>query len=263
MHQKPVVFITGGAGGIGAACAERLQSTFHVAIGDHDGFVAQTAAQLVGGSGFECDVTSVASVANCVERIEADHGPIAALVTLAGVIQERHFAPEAFEQADWDKVMNVNCRGTWICCREVGARMARRGSGSIVTVSSIAGHRSWPTHAYGPSKAAVMSMTQNLAVEWGRSGVRVNSISPGFTKTRRVEELEISRGQSNDMLIRQTALGRWIRPEEVASATAFLLSEEASGITGIDLPVDAGWLSAVNWTGVGAGVVPEARAISA
>jgi NAD(P)-dependent dehydrogenase (short-subunit alcohol dehydrogenase family) len=257
--QKPVVFITGGGGGIGRACAVKLAKHSHVAIGEYHADTARETADSVGGTSFQCDVSSEASVADCVERIETEIGPISALVTLAGVIQERHFAPEDFAQQDWDRVMDINAKGTWICCRLVGSRMARRGQGAIVTVSSIAGHRSWPTHAYGPSKAAVISMTQNLAAEWGRSGVRVNSVSPGFTKTRRIEELEKSRGSNNDMLIQQTALGRWIRPEEVADAVAFLLSDEASAITGIDLAVDAGWLSAVNWSGVGSGRVPAPR----
>lgn len=263
MLDKPIAFITGGGGGIGRACAQKLTEKYHIVIGEYDPDVAREAAARVGGTGFGCDVTSEASVANCVERIESELGTISALVTLAGVIQERHFSPEDFAQQDWDRVMSVNVKGTWICCRLVGAQMARRGHGSIVTVSSIAGHRSWPTHAYGPSKAAVMNMTQNLATEWGRSGVRVNSISPGFTKTERVEQLELSRGTDNEMLIRQTALGRWIRPEEIAGPIAFLLSDDASAITGIDLAVDAGWLSAVNWSGVGSGTIPAARAVLA
>ena len=261
MTEKPIAFITGGGGGIGRACAQKLAHQYQVAIGEYDLDAAREAADEVGGAAFQCDVASESSVASCVERIEAELGPISALVTLAGVIQERHFSPEDFVQREWDRVMDINAKGTWICCRLVGSRMAQRGKGGIVTVSSIAGHGSWSTHAYGPSKAAVMNMTENLAAEWGRSGVRVNSVSPGFTKTRRMEELEVSRESDNSKLIRQTALGRWIRPAEVASAIAFLLSDEASAITGIDLAVDAGWLSAVRWSGFGSGEVPPSRAI--
>ena len=259
MIEKPIAFITGGGGGIGRACAEKLALQYHVVIGDYDLNAALDAATEVGGTAFQCDVSSEASVTSCVEQIEAGLGPILALVTLAGVIQERHFSPEDFVQREWDRVMDVNAKGTWICCRLVGSRMARRGKGGIVTVSSIAGHGSWSTHAYGPSKAAVMNITENLAAEWGRSGVRVNSVSPGFTKTKRMEDLESSRGKDNSMLIRQTALGRWIRPDEVACAIAFLLSDDASAITGVDHAVDAGWMSAVRWSGVGAGGVPASR----
>jgi NAD(P)-dependent dehydrogenase (short-subunit alcohol dehydrogenase family) len=262
MIQKPVVFITGGGGGLGRSCAERLAKAYHVVIGDYKEDAASEVAASVAGTGVQCDVSSEASVAACVTQIEGDIGPISALVTLAGVIQERHFPPEDFAQQDWDKVLDINARGTWICCRLIGGRMAARGQGTIVTVSSVAGHRSWPTHAYGPSKAAVMSMTRNLAAEWGRSGVRVNSVSPGFTRTHRMETLEKSRSVSNNLAIEQSALGRWIRPEEIAAAIAFLLSDDASAITGIDLPVDAGWLCGVNWAGVGSGRIPAPRGSS-
>src|SRR6202012_5604655 len=102
-------------------------------------------------------------------------------VMCAGIIQERAFGPEEFDQDHWDQVQAVNTRGTWLVCRFLGAQMAKRGSGSMGTISSLAGHRAWPTHSYAASKAAVLSLTRGLAVEWGRSGVRVNSISPGFT----------------------------------------------------------------------------------
>lgn len=259
MSQRPVVLITGGGGGIGRACAARLALTHNVVIADVNVDAMVEIADGLVAIGVACDVSSEESVAACQARVEADIGPISALVTLAGIIQERHFPPESFAQFDWDRVLDINAKGTWICCRLIGGRMAARGRGSIVTVSSVAGHRSWPTHAYGPSKAAVMSITRNLAAEWGRSGVRVNSVSPGFTRTRRMDELERTRGVANNRSIDQTALGRWIRPEEIAAAIAFLISDDASAITGVDLPVDAGWLCGVNWSGVGSGKVPSPR----
>jgi NAD(P)-dependent dehydrogenase (short-subunit alcohol dehydrogenase family) len=125
--------------------------------------------------------------------------------------------------------------------------MARRGRGSIVNIASLAGHRAFPTHSYSASKAAVLSLTRGLAVEWGRSGVRVNSISPGFTLTPRLKDIIKLRDWDIDAIAAQTALGRWIEPAEIADAAAFLISEQARAITGIDLPVDAGWLCAINW----------------
>jgi NAD(P)-dependent dehydrogenase (short-subunit alcohol dehydrogenase family) len=260
MMRKSVAFITGGGGGLGRACADRLAKTHHVVVADAKLSAALAVAEVVQGSAVQCDVSSESSVADCLAQVETDVGPISALVTLAGVIQERHFRPEEFAQQDWDQVLDINAKGTWICCRLIGGRMAARGSGAIVTVASVAGHRSWPTHAYGPSKAAVISMTRNLAAEWGRSGVRVNCVSPGFTQTAKMQELEESRGIANHLAIDQSALGRWIRPEEIAAAIAFLVSEEASAITGVDLPVDAGWLCGVNWAGVGTGKLPGPRA---
>jgi NAD(P)-dependent dehydrogenase (short-subunit alcohol dehydrogenase family) len=247
MACKPVALITGGAGGIGRVCSARLAQEYDVVITDLDEQIAVKAALETASLGMACDVSSEESINNCVARIEEERGPIELLVTLAGIIQERHFAPEEFPQQAWDDVFAINNRGTWICCRIVGTRMVSRKRGSIVTISSVMGHRSWPAHAYGPAKAAVLSMTQNLAVAWGRSGVRVNSVSPGFTITQRVEELGKLRGKTNDSFALQTALGRWVLPEEVAEAIAFLASDRASAITGVDLPVDAGWLPAVNW----------------
>ena len=125
----------------------------------------------------------------CIARVEADMGGITALVTSAGIIQDRPFAPEAFDQDVWDRVMMINLRGTWLCCRAVGNRMAKRRRGSIVTIGSIAAYHSWPTHSYAASKSAVVALTQGLASEWGPSGVRVNAVSPGFTATRRLKEI--------------------------------------------------------------------------
>lgn len=247
MVDKRIAMITGGTGGIGRACAARLARDYTVVITDLDESVAKAVASETGGRGLACDVGSEDSILSCVDRIEDEYGPIDLLVTLAGIIQQRHFEPAAFPQQDWDDVFSINSRGTWICCRAVGAKMVPRGRGNIVTISSVMGHRSWPTHAYGPAKAAVLSMTKNLAVAWGRSGIRVNSVSPGFTITPRVEELGQARGKTNDGFAGQTALGRWVLPNEVAEAVAFLASDMASAITGVDLPVDAGWLPAVSW----------------
>jgi NAD(P)-dependent dehydrogenase (short-subunit alcohol dehydrogenase family) len=126
-------------------------------------------------------------------------------------------------------------------------RMAGRKRGSIVNIASIAGHRGWPTHSYASSKAAVLSLTRSLSVEWGRSGVRVNSVSPGFTLTPKLEELIKHRGWDDSAVADQTALGRWVRPGEISDAVEFLLADRASAITGADLPVDTGWLCGVNW----------------
>src|SRR5258706_11822391 len=101
MSQKPVVFITGGGGGLGRSCAERLAKTYHVVIGDFNADTAHEVAASVAGTGVQCDVSSEVSVAACLTQIERDIGPISSLVTLAGVIQERHFPPEDFAQKDW------------------------------------------------------------------------------------------------------------------------------------------------------------------
>lgn len=248
MIQKVVALVTGGGGGIGAACARKLSESSLVVVTDMNADTAKSVANEIGGAAsFVCDVSSPESVESIVQQIESDIGPIEKTLHTAGVIQDRAFSPEEFAQEDWDRVQTVNTRGTWIVCRAVGTRMARRRRGSIVNIASVAGHRGWPTHSYAASKAAVLSLTRGLAVEWGRSGVRVNSISPGFTLTPKLEELIESRNWDSSKTGNQTALGRWVKPEEIGDAAAYLLSDQASGITGIDLPVDTGWLAGVNW----------------
>ena len=129
--------------------------------------------------------------------------------------------------------------------------MARRGGGSIVNIASIAGSRSGPLHAYGPAKAAVISLTECLAAEWGRSGVRVNAVSPGFTLTPAVmKSFELGVLDKN-AIEQSTALGRLINVEEIAAAVGFLASPSGSAITGVNLPVDAGFLVATSWQAYG------------
>lgn len=247
MTNKPVVLVTGGAGGIGAACARKLAAAYTVVLTDSNLEEGRKIAKELGGAMYECDVSSESQVNDVVAKAESEVGPIAGMVMCAGIIQDRAFGPEEFEQDHWDRVQSVNTRGTWLVCRAVGSRMAKRHQGSIVNIGSVAGHRAWPTHSYAASKAAVLSLTRGLAVEWGRSGVRVNSISPGFTLTPRLKELIKLRNWDISTVEQQTALGRWVEPDEIADAAEFLLSSKASAITGVDLPVDTGWLCGVNW----------------
>jgi len=107
--------------------------------------------------------------------------------------------------------------------------------------------RSVPLHAYAPAKAAVIAMTECLAAEWGRSGVRVNAVSPGYTRTRRVQKQLEDGHRDEAALIANSALGRMVEPQEVADSVAFLLSDKSSAITGVNIPIDCGWLLAPSW----------------
>lgn len=255
MTHRPISIVTGGASGIGLACVHNL-----LARGDQvivldlpNTWNTETAPNALF---YECDVTDEAALRALAERIEQQHGPVCTLVNSAGIIQPK-LPPERLDMSLWDKVIAVDQRGTYLCCALFGARMAAHGSGAIVNIASITGSRSVPLHAYAPAKAAVISITQCLAVEWGRSGVRVNSVSPGYTLTPALQAA-IDRGDRNvDELANPTALGRLIDPKEVADAVAFLTSPQATAITGIDLPVDAGWLVGAPWQTYGG--VPSAR----
>lgn len=242
-----IVVVTGGASGIGAACCRELaRRGWTVVVADLDEAGAVSVAKEVGGSAYRVDVGDEASVESLAQRVDAEVGPATALVNSAGVIQVP-LPPEELPLKAWDDVIRVDQRGTYLASIAFGARMARLGGGAIVNIASIAGMRSMPLHAYTPAKAAVISMTECLAAEWGRSGVRVNAVSPGYTRTPALQAA-IDRGQRDVTALREnSALGRLVEPEEIASAVAFLVSEESAAITGINLPVDAGWLVATSW----------------
>jgi NAD(P)-dependent dehydrogenase (short-subunit alcohol dehydrogenase family) len=167
-------------------------------------------------------------------------------VNSAGVIQVP-VPPERLSMDTWDEVVRVDQRGTYVASVVFGVRMAARRRGSIINIASIAGMRSMPLHTYAPAKAAVISMTECLAAEWGPSQVRVNAVSPGYTRTPALQDA-IDKGQRDvSRLESNSALGRMVEPADIARATAFLASDDAAAITGVNLPVDCGWLVAGSW----------------
>ncbi len=250
--------VTGGASGIGESCATLLsEQGFRIVIADRDAERASAVASAMGATAYSVDVSDAASIERFAKRVDEECGPVAVLVTSAGITQ-KPISPEELPIEDWDRVLSVDFRGTYLCCRTFGAGMARRSGGSIVTIASVAGSRSMPLHAYAPAKAAVISMTKCLAAEWGRSGVRVNSVSPGYTLTPLVRDLFSSGQRDPTALVANSAFGRLVEPREVAEAVAFLASDRASAITGVDLPVDAGWLVTPSWSTYG-GLRPDRR----
>jgi NAD(P)-dependent dehydrogenase (short-subunit alcohol dehydrogenase family) len=193
------------------------------------------------------DIAVAADVERAASDIEAARGPVAALVVAAAMFQDV-LPPAQLPMDVWERTMQVNLTGTYLANRAFGTRMAAAGGGSIVNIASIAAIASMPVHAYGTSKAAVVALTRNLASEWGRAGVRVNAVSPGSTLVPR--RYAADPGEF-------TALGRMVRPNEVAEAIEFLASNRASAITGVNLVVDAGWDVASTWAQYG-GVPPAA-----
>lgn len=250
--------VTGGASGIGLACVQHLLARGDVVVAvDLPG---KWNDDLAPGAIFHaCDIADEAQVQRIVKEVEEKHGPVSVLVNSAGVLQQK-LPPEKLDMSVWDRVIEVDQRGTYLCAREFGARMAARGNGSIVNIASITGSRSVPLHAYAPAKAAVISITQCLAAEWGRSGVRVNSVSPGYTLTPALQDA-IDRGDRCEReLSEAAALGRLVQPSEVASVVGFLTSSAASAVTGIDVPVDAGWMVGTSWQTYGGLPGPRASA---
>ena len=168
-------------------------------------------------------------------------------------------ASNAFAWRDWDREVNIDLRGTFLVDRAVGVRMAERGHGSIVNIASVAGMTSGPIHAYTAAKAGVIQLTLTLAAEWGRSGVRVNAVSPGFTRTVALQAGIDSGAMNEERLSRNAAMGRLVEPIEVAQAIAWLLGPASSAVTGINLPVDAGFFAGATWDAYGGLRGPKAK----
>lgn len=246
-----VIAVTGGASGIGAACVQLLSERgATVAVMDINVALAEKTAELTGGTAFQLDVTSQDSIAAAIATVESQLGPIDGAVTSAGIVQPP-LPPEELPIELYDRVYAINQRGTYLCLCEFARRMLPRRAGSLVTISSVTARRSVPLHAYAPAKAAVSNMTASLAGEWGRAGLRVNSIEPGYTRTPALQD-QIDQGLRDTALLNENStLGRMIEPVEVAKAAAFLLSDEASAVTGISMAVDAGFYCAGSWAPYG------------
>jgi NAD(P)-dependent dehydrogenase (short-subunit alcohol dehydrogenase family) len=249
--------VTGGASGIGLATAARLKDDgAQVVIIDLNETALTHAAAMVGAIPLAVDVTDEAIFTRAVEQTEAEHGPIAVLVTAAGVLDPPR-PPERITEQAWERTFAANVAGTRISCKVVGAKMAARHHGSIVTVASIAGLHPGPLVIYGPAKAAVIGLTKALAGAWGRRGVRVNAVAPGYVRTPALER-GIAVGFIDERrLSASTALGRLSTADEVAAAIAFLASDAAAAVTGVVLPVDAGSLLAGGWASHGGFGEPE------
>lgn len=246
-----VAVVTGGASGIGEACARVLaEAGARVVVADRNEAAAQAVAAAIGGIALAVDVGEEESVAALVAAVQAQCGVVHVLVNSAGVLQ-RTLPPEELTLKEWDFVARIDLRGTYLCCALFGAGMARRGGGVIVNIASVAGMGSGPLHSYGPAKAGVINLTECLAAEWGPKGVRVNAVSPGFTHTPALEKGIATRTLATGAMTANAALGRLIEPREVAGAVAFLASDLASAITGVNLPVDAGYRVATPWASYG------------
>lgn len=246
-----LALVTGGASGIGLACARLLaKAGARVIIADRNLAAAEQAASELGGDAVQVDVGEEDSVNQVASDIHARSGALDILINSAGVLQ-RTLPPDQLTMKEWDFVSRIDLRGTYLCCAAFGSAMARKQSGAIVNVASVAGMRSGPLHAYGPAKAGVISLTQGLASEWGPSQVRVNCISPGFTQTPALDKGFSTQTLTPADLVESSALGRLVLADEIAGAALFLCSPLAAAVTGVNLPVDAGYLVATSWGAYG------------
>ena len=245
MFDGRVAVDTGAAGGIGGAVAQMLAARgAKVVIGliRNPGGLTDSASVL-GHSGLVVNVTDRKAMQQAVENIESEYGGIDILVTAAGILQPPPERIETVSERQFDKIIDINLKGTWNAVTMVGEGMVQRGFGSIITIASITAFMPGPLVPYGPTKAAIIEMTKSFAGAWGSSGVRVNCVAPGFTQTPPLAR-GVALGVLNlESLVASTALGRLPTEIEVAEAVCFLASDAAAAITGATLPVDCGTLT--------------------
>lgn len=244
---KRIAVISGGGGGIGRACCQRFADEgWTVVVADIDIDSARETERLCGGVARRLDLASPDDIRAFAESLAADFGHVDALVNSAAWFHQAKPAEE-ITYDDWNRTFDICVRGPYFLSVLVATAMARRGRGSVVNLASTAGVRSAPLHAYAPAKAALINMTECLAAEFGRSGVRFNAVTPSLTETPALLD-SLARGERFVPDVEQhTALGRFVSPAEVAEAVFFLASEESSAITGVNLPVDAGSLQTASW----------------
>lgn len=239
--ENKIAIITGGLSGIGAAIAERLATEGAKVIAAD---IATKASALDPASRIaplRVDVSDPASAAALAETVRAAHGRIDFLVQSAGIAQDVPLFDTTPEQ--FDRIMAINLRGSFLIAQAVARVMVAQGGGSIVNIASVSGMRGNVGRvAYGASKGGVIVMSQVMAAELAASGVRVNVIAPGPIETPLA-------AQVHDETIREVwnslvPMRRYGTPEEIAGAAAFLCSEDAGYITGHVLAVDGGFIAA-------------------
>jgi NAD(P)-dependent dehydrogenase (short-subunit alcohol dehydrogenase family) len=245
--------VTGGASGIGLAVATVIaQRGGNLVLLDLDATRLGEARERLAAFNVQvrveqADVTRTEQL-EALARTLAEAGVhVRHLVTAAGILQPMREI-EDLDRRDHDRVWDVNYHGTYHCCRIWGEAMRKAGGGSIVTVSSITAERATPLLAYGPAKAALQALTASLSVSYAADGVRINAVAPGFTLTEALDA-KFSAGQRDpSAILSHIPMKRFAQPAEIGQAVAFLLSSEASAITGVSLPVDCGWLAGGAWS---------------
>jgi NAD(P)-dependent dehydrogenase (short-subunit alcohol dehydrogenase family) len=242
-----VALVTGAGSGIGQRIALGLaQSGADVACLDRrtDGGLADTAAMIAAAGRkalvLTADVTKKADMAAAVASCEADLGPLWIAVNAAGIANAN--PAEEMEEDQYQTLMDINLKGVFLSCQAEAQAMLRHGRGSIINIASMSGvivNRGLSQAHYNASKAGVIHMSKSLAMEWVGRGIRVNSISPGYTATPMNTRPEMVH-QTKDFE-QQTPMGRMARVDEMVGPAIFLASDAASFCTGVDLLVDGGF----------------------
>ena len=239
-----VAIVTGGAGALGsfAACV-LAEAGAKIVLAD----IVDEQTVLNGrlGDGHHvlsthCDVANTTSVDHMVDIVLDAFGRIDVLLNNAGIISANPLVNVG--EDEWDKVMDVNLRGTWLCSRAIGRIMIEAGHGKIINMSSITASRGIQNRgAYCASKAAVTSLTRTMAIEFGPYNVNVNAIAPTAVVTNLNRELMLRQPHIYEAVLERTPLGRLARPEDLAGTLVFLASQASDYLTGQIIHVDGGF----------------------
>ena len=242
-----VVIVTGGAQGIGEACARRFaREGARVVVADVQDARGQALAAELGASYLHCDVGDKAQVDALVAQVMRAHGRIDVLVNNAGIFKAADFLDVT--EADFDAVLRVNLKGAFLVGQAVAREMARAGRGSIVNMSSVNSVLAIPSIAsYNVSKGGINQLTRAMALALADKGVRVNAVGPGTIGTELAAKAVLTSEEARNKIMMRTPLKRLGEPSEIADVVAFLASDAASYITGEIIMVDGGRM-ALNYT---------------
>lgn len=247
LFQDKVALVTGGSFGIGSATAV-LFARHGAKVAVVDWVENEETLKVIRDAGGEaifikCDVSQDSQVQAMVAQTVNTFGRLDFAFNNAGI--EGGSAKTHEVTADnWDKVIGINLKGTWLCMKYELPQMLRQGKGAIVNCSSIAGHIGFPNiAAYTASKHGVLGLTKTAALEYAREGIRINAVCPGVIRTPMVERFLEKNNTTEEAMASSEPVGRLGQPEEIAGAVVWLCSDAASFVTGHPLVVDGGWVA--------------------
>jgi NAD(P)-dependent dehydrogenase (short-subunit alcohol dehydrogenase family) len=254
MLAEKVVVLTGGANGLGRACAgEFVRQGARVVIGDVDGDEGRSLAGILGSAAtfVRCDVSSAGDCAALMDAAVAAHGRIDAVMSNAGI--EGNGTVETCEIDTWDRVLAVNLRGMFLVARHAVPPLRRAGGGAILMTASVSAFWGEPgTVAYNAAKGGIVGLVKAMAMDHGRDGIRVNCLCPGYHATGMPARFfaaqadpEAMASAVNDLI----AVRRMGEPDELARTAAFLLSDANRYMTGAEIVLDGGMTAGYPWHG--------------